>query len=272
MHTYTVRVANTINNIKRKGSSSISPNKIYKPCGTHLGDCWSFVSYMLLNEARTISDGGNSGVNKKIIEIMPLLESKHRPSIISDPDVQGAGSFGHKYLRTKIKWQDGKFFNRICYQFDGRSNTGAKNMSKSKEKEMLECFNHLGVHATKLGSSLSLLNCVKVAAASDLFIGVESGMSHLCHSVGVPTFIIANKLDKDHIEKYHTPNKYESHQVDEILFATIYNLISSKKTMMQKGSVEDRRVNPNSPLVCSRPPSPLPRPYRKPRYRVAASI
>jgi len=272
MHTYSIKVANTVNAIKRKGSGSIYPDKIYKPCGTHLGDCWSFVSYVLLNKVRTISDGGNGGVNKKIMEIIPLLESKHRPSIISDPDVGQAWTFGHKYLRTKIKWHDGRFFNHICYQFDGKSGTGSKNMSKNKEREIFECFDYLGVRATRLGSSLSLLECVKAAATSDLFIGVESGMSHLCHSVGVPTFIIANKLNNHHIEKYHTPNKYESHQVDEILFATIYNLISSKKTMMQKGSVEDRRVNPNSPLVCSRPPSPLPRPYRKPRYRVAVNI
>ena len=43
-----------------------------------------------------------------------------------------------------------------------------------------------GLETTTLGKHLSERECVYIAADNALFVGVDSGMSHLCHSVGVP--------------------------------------------------------------------------------------
>jgi hypothetical protein len=47
-----------------------------------------------------------------------------------------------------------------------------------------------------LGKHLSLRQCAEVAAESDLFFGVDSGMLQLCYAIGVPAFLISYLMSR----------------------------------------------------------------------------
>lgn len=240
------------------------PGEICSPCGTHLGDCWSFVSYVLKYRIKTISV--NDHTERKIREIIPLLDSNHRPTIVSNrKGARSVWSFGHKYVRTKIHWTD-RYYGKVCYQFDGRSSTQAKNLPRQKEFTLIEAIEKLGSIPVKLGSELSLLECVQEAATSDLFVGVESGMSHLCHSVGVPTIIIPSSLGEDFIKKYHNNNEYEKIN-SSIIYARMREIVINKRKLALGGKIENKSVMPLGYHLSLLRQEPC----HKPRYRVVAN-
>ena len=43
----------------------------------------------------------------------------------------------------------------------------------------------------------------ELAAESDLFFGVDSGMLQLCYAVGVPVFLIGYRMSALHLLKWH---------------------------------------------------------------------
>jgi len=187
----------------------LSNRKLVRCCGTHLGDVWASINYAILNNCDLSGrtninaniDNRNIDVKKKIEEILPLLEGGD--SIAVYDRLAGPTSINAiwrtPYVNTKIQWKK-RNYGRVCYQFDGRSSHQLKNLSKDDEK----LFFDQNYNATRLGGHLSLKECVEVAATSDLFIGVCSGMSHLCHSVGVPVYLIGHKRLHD----YHTNKTY----------------------------------------------------------------
>lgn len=49
---------------------------------------------------------------------------------------------------------------------------------------------------------MSTAQCAEIAATSDVFIGMDSGMSHLCHSVGIPMLLLNwMAIDRFHPKK-----------------------------------------------------------------------
>ena len=90
-------------------------------------------------------------------------------------------------MPTKLKWL-GVESDRICYQFDGIFQADMKNPSADELKKILESLK--GYRLIRLGLPMTLEQIVKEMAASALFIGIPSGMSHVGVSVGIRSWCI----------------------------------------------------------------------------------
>ena len=56
---------------------------------------------------------------------------------------------------------------------------------------------------TKLGPRYSLQQNVEFAASAEFFVGIDSGLSHLAHSVGVPVHLLRNLVPVHHARTTH---------------------------------------------------------------------
>jgi hypothetical protein len=109
----------------------------------------------------------------------------------------------HPQVPTKLRWQGWPkgHHRRIAYQFDASSSAEVKNPSSAEQQQMLNFAP--GYEMVPLGKHLSVQQCVEIASACDLFVGVDSGMMHLCYAVGVPAFLLCNQVDPLVLFKWH---------------------------------------------------------------------
>jgi hypothetical protein len=106
-------------------------------------------------------------------------------------------------IAARIRWRGwgGGLHRRIAYQLDGVSNAEDKNPLPEEVSRLLTFAP--GFEMVPLGKHLSLRHCAEVAAESDLFFGVDSGMIQLCYAVGVPVFLIGYRMSFLHLFKWH---------------------------------------------------------------------
>jgi len=111
--------------------------------------------------------------------------------------------YEHPYYPSKNQWKFGPY-GRVCVQVD--NSQVADNCARAFRRHEREALfkwlsqkNHV-----MLGKPLSVSECAEVAATSDLFIGMDSGMSHLCHSVGTPVLL----LDWEALDRFHPKKKF----------------------------------------------------------------
>jgi len=107
-----------------------------------------------------------------------------------------------EYVLIKDPWKPGPY-GRMCYQFYGSSNWRLQNFKRWEAKQLYHSFSHLD--KVKLGIPMTIAQCVDVMKRSDFFVGIDSGMTHLARSVGLPTFINKNKVADDWFYRWHLP-------------------------------------------------------------------
>lgn len=196
------------------------PNKIYCASGRGLGDCWATVNYLFnksleLREEVVVSSWyynrrkKKRDVNYKLNEIISLIDCDGKISVTDDEGdryLSWKEVFSSPYLPSKIKWtpNDSKVF---CYQFDGKSHK-CKNLPPKDEELVLKTMKDEGYETIRLGKHLSLKECLEIMSHSELFLGVDSGMMHVAHSSGVPTYIARNLRLAEHIEESHKGKTY----------------------------------------------------------------
>ena len=174
--------------------------------GPQLGDVWAAVNTAILNNYNlsryAIHEKRYKDISRKIKEVKNLLEGGDEVQIVDNlPKLKNKfrneSLWKTPYVDTKIKWVR-RSYGRMCYQFDGKTASYIKNLSRNDES----LFFAQGFDVIRLGSQFSLKECVQIAATSDLFVGVCSGMSHVCHSVGVPVYLVGHpRLHQYHIGK-----------------------------------------------------------------------
>jgi hypothetical protein len=179
--------------------------------GPGLGNHWRTINYVLrLSEQdKQPKYYDDSRWGNKAKAIYEVLDSPGKIIFINkNKDIPGKRiikvSERHNlpYCPTKTKWQPGPY-HQICYQFDGRSERNLKNPQSTDIQRFQLIFKKFKL--VKLGGRKTLQEEIEIAAKSDLFVGVCSGMSHLCHSVGIPMFLL-KYLDK--FDRWHAGNPY----------------------------------------------------------------
>lgn len=113
--------------------------------------------------------------------------------------------FNHRYVKTHKQYCKTNS-NLICYQFDGNSYHKYKNHSDNETNKLINSFSD--IKFLKLGKHLSIKECINYLSICKLFIGVDSGMSHLAHCVNTPCVLIKNRFNLKHIKKFHNNSKY----------------------------------------------------------------
>jgi len=194
---------------------------IYCVNGKGLGDCWASVNY-LLRKSEIIGEpvklctwfhGGHGmirDVKQKLEEIIPLLNSKGTIILTEkkgDQYLNADQVYQDPYFKTHMEWTENKR-SYFSYQFDGFSHKKFSNMSKEEEEKILKHITNKGYVVRKLGKNQTIRECVRILAESKFFVGVDSGMMHLAHSVGTPVYAILNKRNKQTFEEIHYKKKY----------------------------------------------------------------
>jgi Glycosyltransferase family 9 (heptosyltransferase) len=108
-----------------------------------------------------------------------------------DTDLSGFNVWACDFYPTKVRWRFDAPHPHVCWQMDGVSSP-----EKNPSPEELVEITHILLEATggapvyKVGKHLGDTKCVELLAAASVFVGVDSGMSHLAHAVGVPVFLL----------------------------------------------------------------------------------
>ncbi|MCK4518053.1 hypothetical protein KAT92_04710, partial [Candidatus Babeliales bacterium] len=93
------------------------------------------------------------------------------------------------FLRSPVVWKKTNS-NIITYQFDAFSFSNLKAPSSTDLNYLYEAAQ--GYQFLRLGKHLSITKNLERLAKSACFIGIDSGISQLAYSVGVPVFLMRN--------------------------------------------------------------------------------
>ena len=188
------------------------------------GNVWAFTSRMVLygieNNLNEVYLSSRSRKVDKIKEMWGCFDTNNIELKIVDEEITTGSRYGvpeHNgpYAKTKKQWKEGKY-KKICYQL--------KTDSKKKEKafkgdidNFIKRIDDLGIETFSLGLPLSISDNIKIASECDMFIGICSGMTHVCYSVGIPVYIQNWKK----LKHYHPGKKYITFENEENIFKII---------------------------------------------------
>jgi hypothetical protein len=199
-----------------------NPNVVYMNPGVcnGFGDAFGWASFVCrLSEAsgKTIKLSKIPVKSKNSIETIlqttgryQLVKPEPNTKIYSVRGSQRSKQFREIYswlfLPTRIaNWQPNKS-RKIAYQFGHGGATDRLIQDINDETRILDAIRSKGYEPIELGGSFGDIECVKRAAMCEFFVGTCSGMSHLCHSVGVPTHIITNLRSLERVSAGHVKN------------------------------------------------------------------
>lgn len=180
---------------------SHSRTQVWAPWRFNLGDHWATVNYLItrsfvLREEMLLSRWQH-GVDcaARFSEILSLIAGPERSSVVlvdepglHEPD--GFDVWAAPSWPTKKTWNPSDYEKwKFVYQLDGVSSADIKNPTLEDEKEIVRRLNFHG-RSVRLGKEMSLEKIVEEMATAELFVGVDSGMSHVAHSVGVPMILV----------------------------------------------------------------------------------
>lgn len=185
-------------------------------CPCHLGDLWAGTSYLLKKSAALRSpivvsnvSGGGLPTGPMIGEILGLLEHIgvfHFTNVAPQKIVDLYHSFGHDYVRTRVKWKAATS-RIVCYQFDGRTEFDRKNPTTEETHRFLDHVRMRGYEPINIGGYRPLSHCIEIASTAEFFVGAPSGLGHVCASVGTPIHIIYNQKPLVDLAEYAYRNK-----------------------------------------------------------------
>jgi hypothetical protein len=111
-----------------------------------------------------------------------------------------------KYEKLTNCWKENNS-KRIFIQLDGaHSNANNKNCSNDDILRFYHCFREYEIIDVNKINDIN--KCVELMSKSRLFIGIESGWSHIAHSSGIPCIILKNNQVNKKFVNYHIGNNF----------------------------------------------------------------
>lgn len=108
------------------------------------------------------------------------------------------------FLKAKKTYDISKVDNSlITYQFKSPKGKTDKQLKTGQEEIILLKLKEMGYTTIELGANNSEEQNLTYAATCKFFVGICSGMSHLCHSIGTPVHLIHNDMSLYNIKKFH---------------------------------------------------------------------
>ena len=188
---------------------SLESIKTYKLHSGHLGDCWSYMNFLLYKNPQGVirCTSPNPDRVEFYKRIYNLLNSDTKVifEVGSDYDYSYSKSkqmVEFKFLSTKIKYRAG---NYICYSFD--ANWIVDKKIPQNVDEILKHKSFCDIQKIKCSLPLSIEDDVYLLANCKLYVGVDNGISHIAKSVGCPMLLI------EHIHPLEDgfPSKYNNY-------------------------------------------------------------
>lgn len=182
------------------------PPIIYRPWHQHLGDQWATVNLMLAKStcqdapvflSTQQNDRNLRPVHEAILRHIQVPWPRHFDGGVKltdtpgNTDLEGYDVWATPYYPTRhIRWNARQAHTTICYQFDGVSIADQKNPPPGELALLLDWIHRSGFEAVRLGLPMTIEEDIVALANAVAFIGVDSGMSHIAHSTGTPTFLL----------------------------------------------------------------------------------
>ena len=233
---------------------TIEPNIIdddYFDCGIYefysggaMGDQLATISNILYDHDRLSNvkdviyiNNWDSRVNDRANELLKLFKTTKKIQFVEKDfhqhikrqPVCPVQNHQFPYYKSNFIWEykDDLQYD-VCFQFDTSINSTkylpSKVISKEMKEEILKAFEKLGFKVKELGIPNTLQEDIRIILNSKLFVGIDSGMSHICHTIGIPIFI--KEFDKNilkteswHYLDFFHGNKYFSgfYDLDELI-------------------------------------------------------
>ena len=181
-----------------------SGNVVWQPWHFNLGDHWATLQHLITRSYVTREEqllsrwqhGKDYG--PRFEEMLALIGGPERAqvSVVDRPyntELNGYDVWATPYWPTVRTWNPSHHHSGVVYQFDGISSAEAKNPPEAELRDIM-AYLRAWEDVTPLGKHMSLAEVVDELRQAKLFVGVDSGMSHIAHSVGVPTIIVEYKL------------------------------------------------------------------------------
>jgi hypothetical protein len=201
--------------------------EIYGPQCTALGDCWAFVSWLarksvaekreLVFSDRVIHLAGVANppsARSKLLEIMAEMDlGEARLRMVQMMPTLGlpirVQDHPGPYVPTKRRWSPGRRGRISLHLSNGQlPENSLRSIPLRDHVELMAFLGTLEMDLEVLGGHRPLSECVGVMARSDLFVGIDSGMSHVCHSVGTP-MLLYKWRGGDRLDCYHPGKSFE---------------------------------------------------------------
>ncbi len=175
---------------------------IFQPWNENFGDQWATLSLMA---RRAVGTGERVRLSRwqHGTNLGPLHDSIRavmQPMNVESVDAKGDTTLDGFDVWACDPWPTWKRWDWTArspyavYQFDGLSTPELKNPPLSDIPKLTHTVLASGHEIRAMGKNVGVARSVELAAGAAFFVGVDSGMSHLCHSVGVPIFLLQYQL------------------------------------------------------------------------------
>jgi hypothetical protein len=186
------------------------PDLVWHADWDHLGNLWGSCQFVLLQSVLTgtvqaMAPKWDEGALLR--EILTLIDSPGRVAVVDRAPTRAPGgdlTWHLPYYPTHQQWRPG-LRGLITYQIDGQSRPNETNPPERERAWLASGWSPPGVRVVRLGRPMSVTDIIQHLARSDAFIGVDSGIAHLAHSVGVPRFLLQyqHPLSQAHPHKHY---------------------------------------------------------------------
>lgn len=176
----------------------------FRPWNGNLGDHWATCNYLITRSWMRREEILLREEHPRLREILSQLEGPERSSVRLVPSGQGPTSqlcgfavWATPFWPTKRTWQPAQAKKRIVYHLEGLSSAAEKNPPEQDRSRIHTWLGQRimdGYEVVALGGHQSLEQMIYLAAGAQMFMGVDSGPSHICHSVGLPMFLVEYDL------------------------------------------------------------------------------
>jgi Glycosyltransferase family 9 (heptosyltransferase) len=177
------------------------PNTIYRNWNTGLGDTWATIQLLAQRRScedaylSTIQHGENLRPMQK--EILAALDrgyfhtSIHLVDEEPNTNLDGYAVWAALPLPTYVRWYP--FGRTIAIQIDGVSTPELKN-PPPQDVAAITAWAATNNELVHVGKHLGLRESIEAIARATFFVGCDSGMSHVAHSVGTPVYLLEYQL------------------------------------------------------------------------------
>lgn len=184
----------------------LDPNAVYKLHNANLGDhLTSYCLMTILGQRHRVSYkletlGDYMDFSGRLEQIDGLFsECLYRPALVKahgtvkvDPWLNWC--YPALPVNLAYQWKRCELQRTFCYQFDGISAAEDKNPPTPLVAEIKAMLRQNGYRGIRLGAHMTLAEAATAMSTCALFVGCDSGFSHLAHSVGCPVYMYEGTL------------------------------------------------------------------------------
>ncbi len=177
--------------------------EIFIPWNQNFGDIFATIQ-LLLRRIDCTGDPvylsrwqNDTDLKPMMQDILRLLESSATTMLVIDDSkgntkLSGYDVWQTPFYPTNKRWSSWGKHAYYAYQFDGVSSPELKNPPQSDINKIHDFL--FPFPSIKVGLPMNAAASMSALAGCAFFVGVDSGMSHLAHSVGCPIFLLQYQL------------------------------------------------------------------------------